>query len=139
NLAVLLVGLALGPRLGTAALFLYLLEGTAGLPVFNPFGPGGIAQLLGPTGGYLLAYPVVAAIAGLAAEFGRRRFWTNLAGATLAEAVLFLVGIAWFSFVTRLGWASAIQFALLPFVFAEVAKIMAAAALAQKTARILHR
>src|SRR5881275_3180142 len=47
NLAVLLVGLALGPRLGAAALFLYLLEGAAGLPVFNPFGPGGIAQLLG--------------------------------------------------------------------------------------------
>src|SRR5258706_14531500 len=51
NFAVLLVGLTLGPRRGFAALALYLAEGAAGMPVFNPLGLGGIAQLLGPTGG----------------------------------------------------------------------------------------
>src|ERR1700686_3026133 len=55
NFAVLLVGLALGSRRGFAALALYLAEGAAGLPVFSPAGSGGILQLLGPTGGFLLA------------------------------------------------------------------------------------
>src|ERR1700757_2018823 len=57
NLGVLLVGLLLGSRRGFAALALYLAEGAMGLPVFNPTGPGGVAQMLGPTGGYLMAYP----------------------------------------------------------------------------------
>ena len=64
NFAVLLVGLVLGSAGGFAALLLYLAEGLVGLPVFNPTGPGGLAQLLGPTGGYLMAYPVVAFISG---------------------------------------------------------------------------
>src|SRR6202140_607861 len=64
NLGVLLVGLALGGRRGFAALALYLAEGAAGLPVFSPHGLGGIAQILGPTGGYLIAYPFFAALTG---------------------------------------------------------------------------
>src|ERR1700684_4096417 len=57
NFGVLLVGLSLGSRRGFAALALYLIEGASGMPVFNPAGPGGLAQLLGATGGFLLAYP----------------------------------------------------------------------------------
>src|ERR1700684_3857010 len=57
NFGVLLAGLMLGSRRGFAALVLYLAEGAAGLPVFSIGGLGGIAQLLGPTGGYLFAYP----------------------------------------------------------------------------------
>src|ERR1700683_1118529 len=70
NFAVLLVGLMLGSRRGFAALALYLAEGTMGMPVFNPTGPGGVAQLLGPTGGYLIAYPLVAGLAGWIMERG---------------------------------------------------------------------
>ncbi|PYV49200.1 MAG: biotin transporter BioY, partial [Acidobacteria bacterium] len=57
NFGVLLVGLALGSRRGFAALSLYLVEGAMGFPVFSPHGLGGIAQIIGPTGGYLIAYP----------------------------------------------------------------------------------
>src|SRR6266704_4343654 len=74
NFGVLLVGLSLGSRRGFAALALYLAEGASGLPVFSPMGPGGIAQLLGPTGGFLLAYPLVAFLAGWIAERGERTF-----------------------------------------------------------------
>src|ERR1700682_5060946 len=74
NFGVLLVGLTLGSRRGFAALALYLVEGAVGMPVFNPAGLGGVAQLLGPTGGYLLAYPFVAALAGWIMERGRKRF-----------------------------------------------------------------
>src|SRR5271169_4204973 len=50
NFGVLLVGLSLGSRRGFMALVLYLAEGLVGMPVFTPTGPGGIAQLMGPTG-----------------------------------------------------------------------------------------
>lgn len=64
-LAVLIVGGLLGPRFGTLAMVSYLAMGVAGLPVFTPFGAPGLARLFGPTGGYLLAYPVAAAVTGL--------------------------------------------------------------------------
>src|SRR6266851_7624007 len=85
NFGVLLVGLMLGSRRGFAALALYLAEGVAGIPVFNPTGPGGLAQLLGPTGGFLLAYPLVAWVAGYVAEHGRRSFARAAVGGFLAE------------------------------------------------------
>src|ERR1700684_1504225 len=68
NFGVLLVGMLLGSRRGFAALALYLAEGAMGLPVFNPTGAGGLAQLFGATGGFLLAYPFVAWVAGYVME-----------------------------------------------------------------------
>src|ERR1700744_4226565 len=58
--AVLLLGFLLSPQVAVAAMLAFLAEGAAGLPVFTPQGLGGVAQLLGPTGGYLLSYPLVA-------------------------------------------------------------------------------
>src|SRR6185369_9745314 len=74
NFGVLLVGLSLGSRRGFLALMLYLIEGASGMPVFNPAGPGSIAQLIGPTGGFLLAYPFVAGLAGWIMERGKESF-----------------------------------------------------------------
>src|SRR6201984_731195 len=74
NFGVLLVGLLLGSKRGFAALALYLAAGASGMPVFNPTGAGGFAQLFGPTGGFLLAYPFVAWLAGYVMEHGRRTF-----------------------------------------------------------------
>jgi len=65
NFGVLTVGLLLGSRRGLVALALYLIEGAGGLPVFSPAALGsGISHLSGVTGGFLLAYPVVAFVAG---------------------------------------------------------------------------
>ena len=132
NFAVLLVGLALGSRRGFAALALYLAEGAFGLPVFNPTGLGGIAQLLGPTGGYLMAYPVVAFVSGWIAERGVRSFRRYTVAAALGEVLLFAGGLAWLSVWTHGSWWQAAHFGLYPFVFAEVVKVMAAAALAAR-------
>jgi biotin transport system substrate-specific component len=132
NFGVLLVGLMLGTRRGFAALALYLAEGALGLPVFNPTGPGGIAQLLGPTGGFLLAYPIVAALAGLAFESGRRTFARAAAAGVLAEAVLFASGIGWLAILTH-SIRQAVQFGLYWFIFAEIMKIMFAAAIAVRS------
>ena len=133
NFGVLLVGLTLGGRRGFAALILYLAEGLMGMPVFSPTGPGGIAQLLGPTGGFLLAYPFVAGIAGWVFEKGeagaKKSFARAAAAGVLAELVLFAGGLGWLGVLTH-SFAQAIRFGLYWFVFAEIIKIMSAAALA---------
>ena len=61
---VVLAGMLLGPAAGAASMVLYLVAGEAGLPVFTPIGAPGIARFFGPTGGYLLAYPAAACVAG---------------------------------------------------------------------------
>jgi biotin transport system substrate-specific component len=132
NFAVLLVGLVLGSAGGFAALVLYLAEGMLGLPVFNPTGPGGLAQLLGPTGGYLMAYPMVAFISGWIFERGGKTFRRAALAALAGEAALFAGGLSWLALVVRGSWVQAAHFGLYPFVFAEVAKIMAAAGLATR-------
>lgn len=131
NFAVLLVGLSLGSKRGFAAAALYLAWGAAGLPVFSPLGPGGLPQLLGPTGGYLLAYPFVAYIAGWIAERGNRSFARNVLAATFAEVLLFASGIAVLVVVTH-NWAQAAMFGLYPFFFAEVMKVLLAASAARR-------
>lgn len=136
NFGVLLVGLSLGSRRGFAAAALYLTWGAMGLPVFSPSGLGGLAQLFGPTGGYLLAYPVVAFIAGWTAERGTASFARNLAAGFLAELVLFASGIAWLQVMTG-SWQRAVAFGLAPFLFAEIIKVMLAAAAARKLQRSL--
>jgi biotin transport system substrate-specific component len=136
NFAVLLVGLALGSRRGFLALALYLAQGAAGLPVFNPTGLGGVAQLLGPTGGYLMAYPLVAFVSGWLAERSSRTFLRYALAAIVGEVVLFAGGLAWLTLWTRGSWWQAAHFGLYPFVFAEVVKVMAAAGLATQLPRL---
>src|SRR5437867_7486778 len=94
NFGVLLVGLMLGSRRGFAVLALYLAEGAAGLPVFNPTGPGGIAQLMGPTGGFLMVYPLVAGLAGWIMEHGQKSFARAAVAGLLADLVLFAGGLS---------------------------------------------
>jgi len=135
NFGVLLVGLTLGPRRGFAALALYLAEGMMGLPVFNPAGLGGLAQLAGPTGGFLLAYPFVAGVAGLIMESGRRNFTRATLAASAAEIVLFAGGLSWLAILTH-SVAQAVRFGLYWFVFAEIMKIMLSAGIATGWQRI---
>lgn len=130
-LAVLGVGLAFGPIGGFLTLLAYLAEGACGLPVFSPGGPGGIAQLFfGPTSGYLLAYPVVAAISGgLTRTLVRRApaFVSAAIGCALAVVVLFLAGAGWFMAFTHLPVRAVLIETVVPFLPGETIKIVAAA------------
>src|SRR5581483_4817031 len=92
NFAVLLVGLTLGSKRGFAALALYLVEGASGMPVFSIAGLGGVAQLVGLTGGYLMAYPFAAFTAGWIMEHGRKSFTRAAIGSLLGDIVLFIGG-----------------------------------------------
>ena len=135
NLGVLLVGLSLGSRRGFAALALYLAEGAAGLPVFSPLGPGGIAQLLGPTGGFLMAYPFVACLAGFIFERGTKSFARAAVAGLLAEILLFTGGLTWLYVLTH-SLAKAAYLGLYWFLAAEVMKVMFAAAIATRWSRV---
>lgn len=126
NLGVLLVGLALGSRRGFAALALYLTEGAIGIPVFSLHGLGGVAQILGPTGGYLISYPLVAALTGYIFERGKPEFTRAALACLASEILLFTFGISWLYFYTH-SLAKALSFGLYWFIFAEVLKIMFAA------------
>ena len=129
-LAVLGVGLALGPVAGFFTMLAYLVEGAAGLPVFSPTGPGGPMQLFGATGGYLLAYPFVAAIAGgVARNLSNRiaRFTAAFIGCTLAIALLFVCGAGWLMTVNHLSLHQTWIVAVAPFLPGEVVKVIVAA------------
>ena len=134
NFGVLLVVLLLGSRRGFAALALYLAEGAFGLPVFNPTGVGGVAQLMGATGGFLLAYPLVAWLAGYVMEHGRKSFARAAVGGLLGEVVLFTGGLAWLAVLTH-SIAQAFRWGLYWFLFAEIIKVMMAAGIAARWQR----
>jgi len=129
NFAVLLVGFAVGSRRGFMALVLYLAEGASGLPVFSPIGAPGLLRFAGPTAGYLIAYPFVAALAGYIFERGRQTFARAFSAAIAGELLLFASGIAWL-YVWTHSLARAIAFGLYWFIFAEVMKVMLAAGIA---------
>jgi len=134
NFGVLMVGLLLGPRRAFAAMILYLAEGAAGLPVFNPAGLGGVAQLFGPTGGYLMSYPFVASLAGFVFERGRKTFARAAIAGLLAEVLLFAIGLTWLAIWTG-SFKKAMFFGLYWFVFAEVIKVLLAAGAAVRMKR----
>jgi biotin transport system substrate-specific component len=136
-LVVVLAGLMLGPVAGAASMVLYLVVGAAGLPVFTPLGAPGIARFFGPTGGYLIAYPAAAFVAG---ALGRRA--PTLLGrwlaATAGTAIILIGGVAQLSIVTQ-SFSRAIAIGLTPFALLDVVKAFVAAALAgRRSANILN-
>jgi biotin transport system substrate-specific component len=136
--AVLLTGALLGSRLGALAMLAYLAEGAAGLPFFRA-GAGGAGHLLGPTAGYLLAFPAAAFVTGLLAERGwDRRFLTAAAAMALGSFVILAGGWAWLAFA--LGSAArAFGLGVAPFLVGDVVKIALAAALLPAGWALLRR
>ena len=126
---VVLAGLMLGPTLGATSMMVYLLVGAVGVPVFTPVGAPGIARLLGPTGGYLIAYPFAAYASGFLAR--RAPSLGGRFGAALAGMVLIFVGgLAQLSALT--GSAShAVAVGMTPFALFDVAKAFLAALIAR--------
>ena len=125
---VVLAGLLLGPVDGAAAMVLYLVAGAAGLPVFSPYGAPGLLRLLGPTGGYLLAYPVAAAVAGRFGA-GRPSYATRAIAAAAGILVLYAGGITQLAVITG-SFGRAAALGVLPFVAVDAVKALIAAAVA---------
>src|SRR5262245_422747 len=148
-MVVLIGGLALGSRLGSASQILYLAAGIAGLPVFAASAtlPPGPLRLLGPTGGYLMAYPFAAFVTGWLAERGLDRRYAGSFVAMLAGlALIFVAGLSWLAFFARpvsggspVGLAVALATGLYPFLFADIVKLAIAAGLVPAVWRVIGR
>ena len=138
-MVVLIGGLALGPRLGVASQVLYLAAGIAGLPVFaaSPVLPQGAARLLGPTGGYLMAYPLAAFVTGyLGARGFDRRYLTSFVAMVAGLAIVFVGGVAWLSLLV--GVQAALVAGFYPFVVKDTIKLALAAAVMPSVWRLLN-
>jgi biotin transport system substrate-specific component len=128
-LAVVLAGLWLGPRAGAASMVLYLAAGAAGLPVFTPMGAPGFLRLLGPTGGYLLAYPLAAYAAGAVAR-RHPAFGGRVAAAVLGFVLIHVGGIAQLTILTG-SVTSAVILGSLPFLGMDLVKSLLAGVLSR--------
>ena len=126
TLGVLFTGAVLGSRRGAMALLLYVAEGAIGLPVFAG-GAAGIAYLLGPTGGYLISYPLAAGVVGWLAERGwdRRPLWT-VPAMVIGNLAIYALGVAWLAAYLGDPGVALLQ-GMLIFVPGDLAKIAIAA------------
>jgi biotin transport system substrate-specific component len=126
-MVVLIGAAALGSRLGALAQVIYLMAGIAGFPVFaySPELPQGVLRLMGPSGGYLMAFPVAAFVTGLLAERGfDRRYFTSILAMAAGLSVIFAGGVAWIA--AAAGLQTALAAGLYPFILVDVIKIVAA-------------
>jgi biotin transport system substrate-specific component len=137
--AVLLTGALLGSRLGAITMIAYLVEGASGLPFFAG-GTAGLLHLLGPTGGYLVAFPAAAFITGAFAEHGwDRRFWTAAAAMAIGSALILVAGLAWFSVVMHASPLIAFADSFAKFIPGDIIKILLAAAVLPSGWKLLRR
>jgi biotin transport system substrate-specific component len=139
TLAVLLIGATYGLRLGVSTLLLYLAQGAAGLPVFQstPEKGIGLAYMVGPTGGYLAGFLLMAAIVGWAVDQGWGRSVVKLFGAMLvAEIVMLAMGFSWLAVL--IGADKAWQFGVAPFIVPDLIKVALAALLVPAASTLLR-
>jgi biotin transport system substrate-specific component len=136
-MVVLVGGLVLGSKLGFTSQVLYLMAGVAGLPIFATSAtlPPGFLRLAGPSGGYLMAYPLAAFVVGLLAERGfAKRYVSSVAALIVGLMVIYASGTLWLAYFARLasasaavGLSTALATGVYPFVLADLAKLAAAA------------
>ena len=133
-LGVFLTGSILGSKKGAIAMVLYLLLGTLGLPVYAG-AQGGLSVLLGPTGGYLLGFPVAAFICGYFAERSEenqhKKTSAFVLSAILGIAAIYLLGTLQLAYVLKLEIGKAFLVGSLPYIPLDIVKMLMAFALAQ--------
>lgn len=123
-LAIYLSVYVLGWRWGLVSCGLYLLLGLVGLPVFSGFS-GGLAKLVGPTGGYLVGYLPMVLVAGLFIEKTERLVWHGV-GLLLGSLCAYALGTLWLSYVRDISFGAALSVAVIPFVPWDLGKIAVA-------------
>lgn len=120
TLAISLAGIILGSKRGTLSVCVYLLMGAFGLPVFSGF-TGGLSILVGPTGGFLLSFPLMAYIIGKFSEKTDNK-WTILFGAIIGSIPNYFIGAIQFTFVTNSSLYVAFITCVVPFIIVGLIK-----------------
>ena len=130
TLAVSLAGVVLGAKKGALAALVYVLIGTVGLPVFAGFN-GGLGAVTGPTGGFILSFPLMALAAGLGASRNRHSLWL-WAGLVAGTLINYACGVLYFSLTVPGGIVNAVAVCVLPFIPTDMVKIVVAGLLGGK-------
>jgi biotin transport system substrate-specific component len=130
------MGLLLGSRWGTASIAVYLLVGSLGLPVFAN-GKGGLAILLGPTGGYLIGFLPAVFIIGFISEKFRQRFIYDIIAMLCGTIVIYALGVLQLKIVLGKTWMVTLAMGIFPFIVFDIVKIVAAAATARAVRPII--
>lgn len=139
-MAVLLLGLLLEPGIAFATLVAYLVEGACGLPVFAPTPDVSVFHLMGPSAGFLWAYPFAAfLVSKLYRSFRPASFTTAALSATAGAAVYFICGASWLAVFAHQPINVALKFAVWPFLAGDALKIVLVAAIITGIARIRNR
>ena len=125
SLFILLSGLLLGSRWGSASVAVYLLAGACGLPVFAG-GMGGIGRLVGPTGGYLIGFLPAVYLIGIISEKGAQRMIFDVIAMIVGSMVIYVFGVSWLKILTGMTLAKALAVGMIPFIPGDVIKIAVA-------------
>jgi biotin transport system substrate-specific component len=136
---VLVLALLLSPRTAAATLGAYLMEGVVGLPVFAPSPMAGLAHLLGPTGGYLMAYPCAAALVSFLGRRMGRGFASCLLSAAVGDVLILICGAVWLAASTHAHAGSVLAVAVWAFLPGDALKVAAAAGIAAGWQRVARR
>ncbi|HSQ89924.1 biotin transporter BioY [Romboutsia sp.] len=119
--AIMLCGMLLGSKLGFISQVIYLLIGAIGMPVFAQM-RGGLGVLLGPTGGFLVSFPIAAFIVGYFSQKYKSKLSVIL-GMVLGLVIIYIIGTLQFCLITKVSFMSGIMACVLPFAFTDLIKI----------------
>jgi len=137
TLVVLLAGLILGKNLGTSSVFLYLIQGAAGLPVFAG-GKSGVLTLFGPTGGYLIGFLAAVYIVGMLSELQFTRSILQAASVLIiGNLIIYVFGLVWLA--RFVGETQVLQLGLYPFLAGDLVKVILGILLSSGSSALMSR
>jgi biotin transport system substrate-specific component len=138
TLVIYIAAASLGFRRGALAVVIYVLLGAAGVPVFSGF-EGGLQKIVGPTGGFIVGYIPLAVFTGLIVIAFKRNIIGCIVGMVVGTVLLYVCGAAWFMLATGSSLSSALALCVVPFLFGDTLKIVAACAISPALHKILDR
>lgn len=132
--AIMLTSMILGAKKGALTALIYMLLGMIGLPVFSNF-TGGIPCIVGPTGGFILSFPIMAYIIGLGVEKFKNQKRGFILCLIAGNVVNYIIGTILFSLVTGSTLAAGFSACVLPFIPTTIIKAVLASVLGLKVRR----
>ena len=138
TLGIYLTIYILGGKDGAISTMIFILLGLVGAPVFTGYS-GGVGKVLGPTGGYIVAYIFLAIIAGYIIEKNYDSFFICLLGMGLGTVVLYLVGTLWLKVLTEMTFNQALLVGVIPFIPGDIVKMIIALIIGKRLRQILIR
>ncbi|WP_316607045.1 biotin transporter BioY [uncultured Ruminococcus sp.] len=135
--AICLTAAMLGWKRGTLAVFIYILLGAIGVPVFAGMS-GGIGILAGPTGGYIIGFILTSLIVGFAADRWARKALPLAISMVAGVLACYVTGTIWFMVVTGMGLVESLMLCVVPFLLFDAAKIALAVLLSNRLSKVVN-